>query len=315
MDAGERYLAHMGCYPVISLSLKSSRQEDFETSCAKITDAVSGEFRRHRFLLSGDRLDDSQKERYLQIMDGQAKRSDYTAALSFEEGLESNPYLEFAVITGCLRITKESIFTGLNNLKINSILSANYDEYFGFLQTEIDQMELFYEITDDADRAVFKEWYDGYTFGTKEVYNPWSVINHMETMYVDRTHAWPSPHWANTSSNRIIKTLVEHADLSTREELEKLIGGGTIEKPIHEDITYDDIEKSEDSLWNFLFFTGYLTMCGRRLLDGTPYVTLTIPNAEVRYIYKTKILDWFRKQLQEKNMRGLHDSIASADSS
>lgn len=357
METGESYLAHMGCYPVISLSLKSTRQEDFETSCAKIMDAVSSEFRRHRFLLSGDRLDDSQKERYFQIMEGQAKRSDYTAALRFlsevlhqyygkktiilideydvplehayfsgyydkmsffirsffEEGLKSNPYLEFAVITGCLRITKESIFTGLNNLKINSILSANYDEYFGFLQTEIDQMELFYGITDDADRAVFKEWYDGYTFGTKEVYNPWSVVNHMETMYVDRTHAWPSPHWANTSSNRIIKTLVEHADLSTREELEKLIGGGTIEKPIHEDITYDDIEKSEDSLWNFLFFTGYLTMCGRRILDGTPYVTLTIPNAEVRYIYKTKILDWFRKQLQEKNMRGLYESIASAD--
>ena len=108
----------------------------------------------------------------------------------FEEGLKSNPFMEFAVITGCLRITKESIFTGLNNLKINSILSANYDEYFGFLQAEVDHMAHFYGI-DKKDSTVFKDWYNGYTFGTKKVYNPWSVINHMEILYVDRAHAWP----------------------------------------------------------------------------------------------------------------------------
>lgn len=357
MEAGEEYLAYQGVYPVIALSLKSTGQEDYETSYEKIVDTIAGEFRRHKILLSGDRLDTAQKERYLQIMNGCAKRSDYTAALKFlsevlnqyyrkkaiilideydvpleqayfggyydrmsffirsffEEGLKSNPFLEFAVITGCLRITKESIFTGLNNLKMNSILSANYDEYFGFLQSEINEMAKFYGIEEERAEAVFKEWYDGYLFGTKEVYNPWSVVNHMEAMYIDRAHAWPSPHWANTSSNRIIRNLVERADLSTKEELEQLIAGGTIEKPIHEDITYDDIDKSEDNLWNFLFFTGYLTARGRRSFGGTQYIAMAIPNAEVRYIYKTKILDWFREKVQEKNMKNLYHSITSAD--
>lgn len=357
MEAGEEYLNYMNAYPAISLSLKSARQEDFETSYGKVVEAVSGEFRRHKFLLSSDKLDDSQKKHYTRMMDGQAKRSDYTAGLKFlsevlsehygkkavilideydvplehayftgyydkmshfirsffEEGLKSNPFMEFAVVTGCLRITKESIFTGLNNLKINSILSANYDEYFGFLPMEVDEMAGFYGVGDGEAMADFKEWYNGYKFGSQKVYNPWSVINHMEAMYVDREHAWPSPYWANTSSNRIIRNLVEHADLSTKEELEQLIAGGIIEKPIHEDITYDDIDKSEDSLWNFLFFTGYLTMCGRRAIGGTPYVLMTIPNAEVRYIYKMKILDWFRKQMQEKNMSGLYNSIVAAD--
>lgn len=357
MDAGEEYLAHMGIYPVISLSLKSARQEDFETSCGKIVEAVCGEFRRHRLLLSGGALDEAQREHYALLMSGQAKRSDYTSALKFlsevlyqyygkkaiilideydvplehayftgyydkmsffirsffEEGLKSNPSMEFAVITGCLRITKESIFTGLNNLKINSILNANYDEYFGFLQTEVDEMAQFYGITDEKAIAEVKEWYNGYAFGCREIYNPWSMINHMEALYVDRAHAWPSPYWANTSSNRIIRTLVEQADLSAKEEIERLIGGGTIEKPVHEDITYEDIDKSEDSLWSFLLFTGYLTMCGRRVIGGTPYVRMAIPNAEVRYVYKTKILDWFREQLQKKSLDRLYESMISAD--
>ena len=357
MEAGEGYLAHRGIYPVIALSLKSTGQEDYETSFEKIVDAIAGEFRRHKFLLCSDILDAAQKDRYLQIMNGRAKRSDYTAALRFlsevlnqyygnktiilideydvpleqayfsgyydkmsffirsffEEGLKSNPFLEFAVITGCLRITKESIFTGLNNLKTNSILSANYDEYFGFLQSEVDEMSKFYGIEDEKAADVIKEWYNGYTFGTKQVYNPWSVVNHMETLYVDRSHAWPSPHWANTSSNRIIRTLVERADLSTKEELEQLIAGGTIEKPIHEDITYDDINKSEDNLWNFLFFTGYLTMCGRRSAGGIQYIAMSIPNAEVLYIYKVKILDWFRERIQDKNLSGFYSSILAAD--
>lgn len=357
MEAGEQYLKHMGAYPVIALSLKSTRQADFHTSYEKIADAIAGELRRHKMLLSSDRLDEAQKERYLQMMDGRAKSSDYTAALKFlsevlnqhygrkavilideydvpleqayftgyydemsffirsffEEGLKSNPFMEFAVITGCLRITKESIFTGLNNLKINSILSANYDEYFGFLQQEVDEMAEFYGIEDEEDMAVFKEWYNGYAFGTKEVYNPWSVINHMEALYVDRIHAWPSPYWANTSSNRIIRNLVERADVSTKEELECLIAGGTIEKTVHEDITYDDIETSEENLWNFLFFTGYLTMCGRRFIGGTQRMTMAIPNAEVLYIYKTKILEWFRERLLGKDMKGFYHSILSAD--
>lgn len=356
MDQGGDYHKHMGAYPVISLSLKSTKQEDFQTAYMKIAEAISGEFRRHRYLLLSNELDAVQKERYLKIMDGKAGRPDYTAALRFlsevlhghhgkkaiilideydvplehayftgfydemssfvrslfEEGLKSNPSLEFAVITGCLRITKESIFTGLNNLKINSVLSASYDESFGFLQSEVDEMCAFYGIQEDGRRELIQEWYDGYLFGLKEVYNPWSVINYIESVCADR-QAFPAPYWANTSSNKIVRTLVERADLSVKEELERLIGGGMIEKPIHEDITYEDIDTSENNLWNFLFFTGYLKMCGRRLVGDTIYITMSIPNTEVRYIYKVKILEWSRERLKEKNLSDFYDSMVSAD--
>lgn len=356
MDQGEKYLKHMGKYPVIILSLKSTRQADFQTAYIKIVESISSEFRRHRALLQSDSMDSAQKDRYVMIMDGNAKSTDYTASLKFlsevlyehygqkavilideydvplehayfsgfyeqmsvfvrslfEEGLKSNPFLAFAVVTGCLRITKESIFTGLNNLKINSILSASYDEYFGFLQPEIDTMADFYGIRGDGNRAIIKEWYDGYSFGLKEVYNPWSILNYMESVYVN-SGALPVPYWANTSSNKIIKTLIERADLSVRGELEELIGGSTIEKPVHEDITYDDIDRSENNLWNFLFFTGYLKKCGHRLIGETIYVTLAIPNTEVRYIYKNKILEWFQERLKEKDLQGLYDSIILAD--
>lgn len=356
MDQGEEYLKHMGKYPVIILSLKSTKQADFQTAYIKIVESISSEFRRHRALLRGDSMDSAQKDRYLMIMDGNAKSTDYTASLKllsevlyehygqkavilideydvplehayfsgyyeemsifvrslFEEGLKSNPFLAFAVVTGCLRITKESIFTGLNNLKINSILSASYDEYFGFLQPEIDTMADFYGIRGERNRGLIKEWYDGYSFGLKEVYNPWSILNYMESVYVN-SGALPVPYWANTSSNKIIRTLIERADLSVRGELEQLIGGSTIEKPVHEDITYDDIDRSENNLWNFLFFTGYLKKCGQRLIGETIYVTLAIPNTEVRYIYKNKILEWFQERLKEKDLQGLYDSIILAD--
>lgn len=357
MKQGSSYLMHMGAYPVIALSLKSTKQDDFATSYTKIVDAVAGEFRRHKFLLNSGSMDLAQQERFLKIMNGGAKQSDYTGALKFlsevlkehygrktiilidecdvplehayftgyydkmsafirsllEEALKSNPFLEFAVITGCLRVTRESIFTGLNNLKINTILSANYDEYFGFLQAEVDQMTGFYEILEKKDQELIREWYNGYTFGTKEVYNPWSVINHVEAVYVDREHAWPAPYWANTSSNRIVRNLVERAELSTKEELERLIEGYTIEKPVHEDITYADIEKSEDNLWNFLFFTGYLKMCRRRMIGETMYITMAIPNTEVRYIYKNKIMEWYRERLREKSLKEFYGSIIAAD--
>lgn len=355
MDQGEYYLKHMEAYPVIALSLKSTKQEDFQTSYKKIVEAISGEYRRHKDLLQSENLDTVQKERYVSIMNGTAERTDITASLKFlsevlygyhgrkaiilideydvplehayfygyydqmspfirslfEEGLKSNPFMEFSVITGCLRITKESIFTGLNNLKINSILSVSYGEYFGFLQPEVDAMAAYYGIQDSA-KELIKKWYDGYAFGSKAVYNPWSVINHVESVYVNR-QALPVPYWANTSSNKIVRTLVEQAELSTKEEIEQLIGGGTIEKPIHEDITYDDIEKSENNLWNFLFFTGYLKICRQRLIGDAIYVTMAIPNTEVRYIYKSKILDWFQERLKEKNLQGFYDSISLAD--
>lgn len=173
----------------------------------------------------------------------------------FESALKTNSSLEFAVITGCLRITKESIFTGLNNPEMISILNVNYAEHFGFTQPEVEQLLEAYGISNKKDEV--RRWYDGYVFGKTEVYNPWSVLNYTKTAAVDK-NAFPKPYWANTSSNSIVRELVERADGSVRQEMEALIEGEVIEKPVHEEITYDEVYKSEENLWNFLFFTGYL---------------------------------------------------------
>lgn len=235
----------------------------------------------------------------------------------FESALKTNPHLEFAVITGCLRITNdfrgshlESIFTGLNNLNIISILNESYGEYFGFLQEEVKAMLQFYSRENCTD--IVKQWYDGYFFGNSEVYNPWSMVNYMDRL-VSNENSIPSPFWANTSSNSIVKSLVEHADISVKGELESLIEGHSIEKPVHEDITYADIFNSEDNLWNFLFFTGYLKQIGRRLEGDIQYMELAIPNLEVRYIYKNTILSWFDEMLKGKDLSSLYNAIETGN--
>ena len=227
-----------------------------------------------------------------------------------ESALKTNPYLEFAVITGCLRISKESIFTGLNNLDINSILAVSYGEYFGFTQVEVEQMLLYYGCEDK--KNIMRHWYDGYCFGDEEVYNPWSVIKFTKDLCADR-EAFPSPYWANTSSNSIVRGLVERSDISVRGELESLIEGNTIEKPVHEDITYEDVYQSEDNLWNFLFFTGYLKQTGRRMVGETQYIEMAIPNAEVRYIYKNTILSWFDRKIRDTDLSQLYKAIENGD--
>ncbi|MDE6760051.1 MAG: AAA family ATPase [Lachnospiraceae bacterium] len=200
----------------------------------------------------------------------------------FESALKINDSLEFAVITGCLRISKESIFTGLNNLKINSILNQSYAEYFGFTQREVEQILIDYDLSDKTGEV--KEWYDGYLFGETEVYNPWSVINYVDTA-IENTVAFPKPYWSNTSSNSIIRELIEEADSVVKQEIEGLLAGGIIEKLVHEDITYEDIHKTQDNLWNFLFFAGYLKKIKEQFEEETIYLTLTVPNKEVAGIY------------------------------
>ena len=191
-----------------------------------------------------------------------------------ESALKTNPYLEFAVITGCLRISKESIFTGLNNLDINSILAVSYGEYFGFTQAEVDRC--FYIMAVKTKKDIMRHWYDGYCFGDEEVYNPWSVIKFTKG-FMCRQGGISISLLANTSSNSIVRGLVERSDISVRGELESLIEGNTIEKPVHEDITYEDVYQSEDNLWNFLFFTGYLKQTSVRMEEDIQYVRLAIP--------------------------------------
>lgn len=239
------------------------------------------------------------------------KMVDFIRSL-LESALKTNDSLQFAVITGCLRISKESIFTGLNNLKINSVLDESYAEHFGFVQNDVDKLLSFYGIGQKRDEV--KDWYDGYLFGHTEVYNPWSILNYVDDIASGNTE-FPRPYWSNTSSNSIVHRLVMKADSDTTQELESLLTGDSIEKQIHEDITYGDIHDSKDSLWNFLFFTGYLKAAGINFQSDTIYVKMKIPNREVRYIYSNTIQEWFRKKTDTMDFSELYNAILSGDTS
>ena len=228
----------------------------------------------------------------------------------FESALKTNENLEFAVVTGCLRISRESIFTGLNNLKIMSITADAYAEYFGFTPDEVEAMLRDYGLEEKLETV--RRWYDGYQFGDAEVYNPWSVINYVDSYRTNKA-AFAKPYWSNTSSNSIVRTLVERADLSVKQEIEGLIEGKTITKPIHEDITYEDMDSTQDNLWNFLFFTGYLKKIRERQEGETIYMEMAIPNSEVRYIYKNTVLRWFEEKTDKKELSPLYQSILDGD--
>ena len=228
----------------------------------------------------------------------------------FESALKTNESLGFGVVTGCLRISRESIFTGLNNLDVVSVLNEDYAEYFGFTQDETDPFLETYGIAYKGDEV--KKWYDGYLFGHTEVYNPWSVINYVKDIVRGNTE-FPKPYWSNTSSNSIVRELIENADDSTRQELEELAEKGTIEKPVYEDITYADIYKSQDNLWNFLFFTGYLKAVKRSFREQQIYLSMTIPNEEILYIYKNNIQEWSLQCIGKQDLSGLVKAFEEGD--
>lgn len=228
----------------------------------------------------------------------------------FESTLKTNEALEFAVVTGCLRISKESIFTGLNNLNIISIRSGEFSEAFGFTETETMQMLADYHLDEKANEV--REWYDGYLFGEEEIYNPWSVTNYVYA-HLSLPNAFPEPYWSNTSSNSIIKDLIYHSDEKVKEELEILISGGTIEKQIHEDITYGDIYQSEDNIWNFLFFTGYMKKISERYDGDNIYLTMQIPNQEIANIYKNQVRSWFEKLVKDVTREEFYHAILAKD--
>ncbi|MCR5487414.1 MAG: ATP-binding protein [Lachnospiraceae bacterium] len=230
----------------------------------------------------------------------------------FEGALKTNTSLEFAVITGCLRISKESIFTGLNNLSIISILTPDYGEYFGFTDEEVRSVLEYYGLSDKYEEV--RSWYNGYIFGNSNVYNPWSTIMYLRDHIGEDRDYFPVSYWANTSSNSIVRDLIERADSDTKGEIEKLVEGGSIEKPVHEDITYGEIYDKQDNLWNFMFFTGYLKITSRRFEADKLYATLVIPNRETRYIYSEKIINWFSQELVKKaDRRALFETMKKGD--
>ncbi|MBR4320102.1 MAG: AAA family ATPase, partial [Oscillospiraceae bacterium] len=228
----------------------------------------------------------------------------------FESALKTNHSLEMAVLTGCLRVSKESLFTGLNNPQINSIQSGEFSEYFGFTETEVKDLTEYFRISDKF--PVIKEWYDGYRFGITEIYNPWSVLNYLRDI-MKLPDALPKPYWSNTSSNSIIHQLITEADEDTRDTIEELVNGGSITAPVHEDMVYVDIEINQDDIWSFLLFTGYLKQIEMRYQDGENYLKMVIPNQEVKMIYHRTIRQWFKENLRNTSRENLLKSLISGD--
>ena len=211
----------------------------------------------------------------------------------FGQALKTNEFLQFAVLTGCLRVSKESIFTGLNNFEINSIVDIDHDEQFGFTDDEVMKLLLDYDRSERYPDT--KEWYDGYHFGNADIYCPWDVINFAKKLVSDPS-ARPSAFWINSSGNDMVKRFVDKADQTTRDEIEKLVAGGFVEKQLRLDLTYDEIDNTIDNLWSVLFTTGYLTKIGEvKVPDSESYAyKLVIPNKEVREVFILQIQEWFK---------------------
>lgn len=333
---------HMGKYPVISITLKGIEGMTFEEARNMLKIILKNEARRHYYLKNSDRLTDDDKQQYEQILLGTSENTadslrllsqllflhydkkvvilidEYDVPLdkAFQNGyysemtslirgilgqaLKTNDYLQFAVLTGCLRISKESIFTGLNNFKVLSIADARFDEQFGFINSEVRDILEEYGVSDKISEV--KDWYDGYRFGKADVYCPWDVINYVDHLQAD-PNARPQAYWINSSGNGLVRRLINIADESTKDEIERLIAGETIEKAIRLELTYDEIDNSIDNIWSVLFTTGYLTNAGEIELpggDGYGY-RLVIPNKEVRQVFVSQIQEWFRQTVTYDN--------------
>lgn len=208
----------------------------------------------------------------------------------FGQALKTNDNLQLAVLTGCLRISKESIFTGLNNFNVYTIKDVQYHEYFGFTDAEVRKMLEYYGFMEQY--SIIKEWYDGYRFSDLEIYCPWDVISYCHAFKMSPAIK-PQNYWVNTSSNDIIKRFVSRAKSVTRNEIETLIAGGSVKKEIRQDLTYRDLDSDMDNLWSLLFTTGYLTQCGE---DDEDRTRLVIPNREIRWVYVEQIRKWFKEE-------------------
>lgn len=347
---------HMGKYPVISITLKGIEGMTFEEAWNMLKIILKNEARRHYYLKNSDRLTDDDKKQYEQILLGTAENTadslrllsqllflhydkkvvilidEYDVPLdkAFQNGyysemtslirgilgqaLKINDYLQFAVLTGCLRISKESIFTGLNNFKVLSIVDARFDEQFGFTDSEVRDILEEYGVSDKISDV--KDWYDGYRFGKADVYCPWDVINYVDHLQAD-LNARPQAYWINSSGNGLVRRLINIADESTKDEIERLIAGETIEKAIRLELTYDEIDNSIDNIWSVLFTTGYLTNAGEIELpggDGYGY-RLVIPNKEVRQVFVSQIQEWFRQTVtyDDGSVQNLCEAFMAGD--
>ena len=326
---------YMGKYPVIFLSFKGVEGLEFASAKRMLCTIIDREIDRHYYLKTSDVLTDEDRTLFTKMLHGQDDNiedrirmlsqllykhygqkvviliDEYDVPLDkafqngyykemvslirglFGQALKTNEFLQFAVLTGCLRVSKESIFTGLNNFEINSIVDIDHDEQFGFTDDEVMKLLLDYDRSERYPDV--KEWYDGYHFGNADIYCPWDVINFAKKLVSDPS-ARPSAFWINSSGNDMVKRFVDKADQTTRDEIEKLVAGGFVEKQLRLDLAYDEIDNTIDNLWSVLFTTGYLTKIGEvKVPDSESYAyKLVIPNKEVREVFILQIQEWFK---------------------
>ena len=347
---------HMGKYPVIFLSFKGVDGLDFTTARRMLCAILKDELDRHYYLKTSDVLTDEDRTLFTKMLHGQDDNiedsirmlskllykhygqkaviiiDEYDVPLDkafqngyykemislirglFGQALKTNEFLQFAVLTGCLRVSKESIFTGLNNFEINSIVDIDHDEQFGFTDDEV--MKLLFDYDRSERYPDAKEWYDGYHFGNADIYCPWDVINFAKKLVSDPS-ARPSAFWINSSGNDMVKRFVDKADQTTRDEIEKLVAGGFVEKQLRLDLTYDEIDNTIDNLWSVLFTTGYLTKIGEvKVPDSESYAyKLVIPNKEVREVFILQIQEWFKAVVanDDDTMKLLSKAILDKD--
>ena len=329
---------YMGKYPVVSISLKGIDALNFEIAFRMAARAVRRTASKVQYLLESDVLSESDKMEYKRLLDSKMDESTFCDSLRMlsemlekhhntkvillideydvplakahangyydqmislirnllGEALKTNNSLKFAVLTGCLRISKESIFTGLNNLKVRSVTDVRFDEYFGFTDAEVRKLFEYYGYPDCYDIA--KKWYDGYHFGNVDVYCPWDVLNYCDSLLDDKD-AQPENYWVNTSSNDAVKRFIqESANVVTKRDIENLVAGEVITKEIHQELTYPEIYETIDNIWSLLFTTGYLTKRGKA--EGRR-MKLAIPNLEIRDIFETQIMEFFKENVRE----------------
>ncbi len=329
---------YMGKYPVVSISLKGIDAWSYETAYQMAVRVIIDAAAKFYFLLDSEKLNAHDKAEYQKLLDDTMNEGMFGSSLKLLSGmlekhygtkvillideydvplakshangyydqmislirsllgeaLKTNSSLKFAVLTGCLRISKESIFTGLNNLKVRSVTDVRFDEYFGFTDMEVKTLLQYYGYPDSYDVA--KKWYDGYHFGNVDVYCPWDVLNYCDSLLDDK-EAQPENYWINTSSNDAVKRFIqESANYTTKREIESLIAGEVITKEIHQELTYPEIYQTIDNIWSLLFTTGYLTQRGKA--EGRQ-MKLAIPNMEIRDIYVTQIMEFFKENVRE----------------
>lgn len=335
---------YMGKYPVISISLKGMNALTYEKALDMAVQLIRGEARKFQYLLESDRITEYDRQAYIKLLEADNNEGvlcsslkilseilekhherkvillideyDVPLAKAFERGyydqmvvfirnmfeyaLKTNDSLQFAVLTGCMRISKESIFTELNNLKALSVADVQCDEYFGFTDSEVREMLEYYGLSDHY--ADIREWYDGYQFGNAEVYCPWDVINYVDTLRFE-PEAEPRNYWLNTNSNEAVRRFIRESDkVTVKREIERLVAGEVIQKEIHQELTYGEMYNSIENLWSVLFTTGYLTQRGK--MTGNVF-SLAIPNMEIRRIFTSQIMEYFKESVP-KNGELLH---------